>query len=601
MRPGSGLLLLSVVTVPVAAQTSRQALAAGAERYLLADYRGAAPLLARGLDPLAGPLDQPWKDGVQRLADVLLVLRNDSLAATWLRWASRLSPDFAVDEELAPPSVVRAARAARAFVDSTPRDPFVASTEFHWPHAPASDALGTVRLAAASIPITARIGADQFLRGAESRRLPPGSYDVVVSAPGYLPTRLTLELLPGVETLIRVSLLPETAGLLYVAARPWGTLFVDGERIGYTSVAAHHIAPGSHVIRLTRDSGSPSDTTIVVAEHARVRVSWIVRRDTLGVARIDSALARLDAGESERGAAVLREALAPGQPPLAPAVHARAFAGLAEAMWSLGARDSARGYLREVVRADPFYTPSADLFNPDLQAAYVQVRGQTTVIGLRGPRDTVLAPLRDTLPIAIAVGRPGEVRLLLRLAVPRPHDSLLTVVPVDSVVIARIALAAPDGHVLASGVYAIEGVVAASSSAASTLLQLMVERTGTDTTPHASAIPSATYRPETRKAGVTLRTVREGVGLGALAFLVSAVVNNAALSGRSVPPGALLIGGSVTLATFALKRPAIPVSENVGYNDSLRVAWQARNRAIAAENAALLGRAPLRIRTAPEP
>src|SRR2546429_168097 len=81
-------------------------------------------------------------------------------------------------------------------------------------------------------------------RGAGPRRLPPGSYDVVVSAPGYFPTRLTVELLPGVETLIRVSLLPETAGLLYVTARPWGTLFVDGERVGYTSVAAHHVAPG---------------------------------------------------------------------------------------------------------------------------------------------------------------------------------------------------------------------------------------------------------------------------------------------------------------------------------------------------------------------
>jgi len=152
---------------------------------------------------------------------VLLVLRRDSLATTWLRWAARLSPEFNVDEDVAPPSVVRAARAARAFVDSTPRDPFVASTEFHWPGATVTEGPGTVRLAAANIPITARIGPDQFLRGAESRRLPPGSYDVVVSAPGYLPTRLTVELLPGVETLVRVSLLPETAGLLYVAARPW--------------------------------------------------------------------------------------------------------------------------------------------------------------------------------------------------------------------------------------------------------------------------------------------------------------------------------------------------------------------------------------------
>ena len=116
---------------------------------------------------------------------------------------------------------------------------------------------------------------------------------------------------------------------------------------------------------------------------------------------------------------------------------------LGEAAWSLGARDSARVYLQEVVRADPFYAPPADLLNPDLRRAFAQVRQQTAVIGLRGPSDTVLTPLRDTLPIEIAVGRPGEVRLLLRFTVPQPHDSLLMMLPVDSVAIARIPLAAP--------------------------------------------------------------------------------------------------------------------------------------------------------------
>ncbi len=601
MRSLASLLLLMVAASPATAQKARQALAAGAERYLLADYRGAAPLLARGLDPQTGPVDQAWKEGVQRLADVLLVLRNDSLAVTWLRWASRLSPDFAVDEDVAPPSVVRAARAARAFVDSTPSDPFVASTEFHWPHASLTDAPGTVRLAAANIPITARIGTDQFLRGAESRRLPPGSYDVVVSAPGYLPTRLTVELLPGVETLVRVSLLPETAGLLYAAARPWGTLFMDGERIGYTSVAAHHVAPGSHVIRLARGQEPPSDTTIVIAARQQVRLSWVARHDTTGAARIDTAFAKLDAGAIERGAGLLREALAPDQPPLAPAVRARAFARLAEATWSVGARDSARTYLRDVVHADPFYTPPADLLNPDLQAAYAQARAQTTVIGLRGPRDTVLMPLRDTLPLEIAVGRPGQVRLLLRLTVPRAHDSLLTALPVDNGAIVRIPLVAPDGSVLTPGVYAIEGAVAASGSGASALLQLMVERTAVDTAPHISGIPGTAYRAETRKSGVSIRSVREAVGFGALTVLVSAAVNDAALSGRSIPPAAVLIGGSVTLATVALKRPGVPISENVSYNDSLRAAWEARNRTIAAENATRLGSAPIRIRTVREP
>lgn len=601
MRHWAALVFVLGCATTANAQSGRRALAAGGEHYLVADYSGAAPLLARGLDPRAGPLDEAWKQGVQRLADVLLVLRDDSLAATWLRWACRLSLDFEANEDVAPPVVVRAVRAARAYVESTPRDPFVADVEFHWSRAPDSNAAATVRLGAARIPITARVGADQFLRGADSRHLPPGSYEVVVSAPGYLPTRLTVELLPGVETLIRVSLLPETAGALSVAARPWGTVSIDGARIGYTSVAAHRVAPGSHVIRLTRDREPPRDTTVVFNAHQQVRLSWVERRDTTGSGSVDSAFGRLDAGEIERGVEALGDALAPGRPSLRRPVRAHALMRLADAMWSLGARDSARAYLREAIHADPFYSPPSDVFNPDIVAAYDRERRAAVVIGVSGPKDTVLVPLHDTLPIAIAVGRPGEVRLLLRLGVPRPHDSVLAVLPVDSVTIARVALVSTSGRMLPPGAYAIEGQLAAAGSGASALLQLTLERTSVDTNPGASPIPPSMFRPATRKTGVSLRAVRTGVGLGALAVLLSTAVNSKTLSGRSIPPAAVVIGGSITLATVALERPTVADPENVSYNDSLRVAWDTRNRRIAAENAARRAGAPLRIRTAREP
>src|SRR5213594_402819 len=76
--------------------------------------------------------------------------------------------------------------------DSTPHDRFVARVTFDWAAA-SPNGSGTVRLERANIPITARIGTDQFLRGGESRRLPPGRSNVVVSAPGFLSPRLTVE------------------------------------------------------------------------------------------------------------------------------------------------------------------------------------------------------------------------------------------------------------------------------------------------------------------------------------------------------------------------------------------------------------------------
>jgi len=601
VRTLAPLILVALTAQPALAQTGRRALEAGTERYLLADYPGAVPLLGMGLDPRAGSTDDLWLHGVERLADVLLVLREDSLAATWLRWATRLAPEFAVDEEVMPPPVVRAARAARAFVDSTPQDRFVAQTAFQWPTTFNARAPGTIRLASANIPITARIGADQFLRGGESRVLPPGSYDVVVSAPGYLPTRLTAEVLPGVTTVVLVSLLPETAGLLYVAARPWGTLSIDGQRIGYTSVAAHRVVPGSHALRLERHGQPVTDTTIVVAERQQVRLSWVTTRDTVGEPQIDSAFTTLHAGETERGVQMLRDLLSPRQPSFPAAVRARALARLAEATWSLGAKDSARGSLRELVQVDPFHTPPADQFNPELQAAYTKVRRQTPVIAIRAPRDTVLTPFRDTLPVQIAVGQPGEVRILMRLTNPRRRDSLLTALSVDSVAIARIALTAPNGGVLAPGLYVIEGEVVAAGRGASDLLQLMIERLPVDTTPHEPSIASPANRPETRKRGPSLRTMGEGIGLGALVILVSATVNDGSVSGRSIPSAAWMVGGSVALANFAFKRPSVPIPENISHNESLRAQREAHNRITAAENATKLRLAPLRIRATREP
>jgi hypothetical protein len=458
-----------------------------------------------------------------------------------------------------------------------------------------------VRLAPATIPITARIGADQFLRGGESRRLPPGSYDVVVSAPGYLPTRLTVEALPGVTAVIGVSLFPETAGLLYVAARPWGKVLVDGKEIGYTSVAGHRIAPGPHAVRLQRDQAPAIDTTIVVAERQTVRLAWTTVRDSTGEPGLDSALAALDGAETERGAQLLRQLLDGGPTPRAPRARATTLLRLAAASWSLNDRDSARAYLRAMVEGDPFYVPSTELLNPDLLAAYGRIRHETPAIGIRTARDTVLTPSRDTLHVSIAVGQPGLVRLLLRLASPRPRDSLLVALTVDSVAVATIPLTGPDGSVLPPGLYALEGEVAAAGRGASDLLQLSVERLSVDTMAHAAPIAFSAFRPETKRAGPSRRNVAESIALGALVIAFSAVMNDPDVSGRGIPSGGWLIGGAVAIANFAFKRDAVPVPENIAHNAAVRAAWEAQNRSAATDNAMRLRAAPLRIRTTREP
>src|SRR2546422_11382616 len=101
----------------------------------------------------------------------------------------------------------------------------------------------------------------------------------------------------------------------------------------------------------------------------------------------------------------LFRSLTPHQPPFPAAVRARALARLAAVTWSLGVKDSARALLRQAIQVDPFYAPPGDAFNPELQTAYRRARRNTPAIAIRAPRDTVLTPLRDSLPIEISVGR----------------------------------------------------------------------------------------------------------------------------------------------------------------------------------------------------
>jgi hypothetical protein len=274
------------------------------------------------------------------------------------------------------------------------------------------------------------------------------------------------------------------------------------------------------------------------------------------------------------------------------------LARLAEATWALGSRDSAGATLRALVQADPFYAPPRDLFNPDLRAAYERLRRETAAISMRAAAETVLAPARDSLPVEIAVGRPGEVRVLLRLPVPRPRDSLLTTLYVDSVGIVKVPLVASDGRSAAGPLrHRGDGGFGPRRQRSP---QLVVERLPIDTVPTCPRLPQP-RSAETRKASPSGRSVLEGLGLGGLALVGPAVVSDGSLSGRAIPPGAWFIGGSIAVADIVFRRPSQPIPENIGYNASLRAQWEEWNRAIAAENAEELRLAPLRIRAAREP
>ena len=270
--PCALMVTLSLVSRPAGAQSGREALLLGTRAYDLADFESAISLLSRGLDPSATPRDNLWLGGVQKLAYALLERGQVNLADTWLRWALRLEPGMALDSVNFPPTVWVAFDRAKTLVASAAWDTSTARLSWQWSSTPAGMSGGTLVVRSAGPAISARIENGDLLSAGVPRGLAPGSHTVLATADGYEPERVSVEVLPGVATQVMLQLQRTPPGFLYVASRPWGTVYLDGERIGYTTLSAHPVNAGTHRLRIERVGYAPVDTTIFVSRDQRVRL-----------------------------------------------------------------------------------------------------------------------------------------------------------------------------------------------------------------------------------------------------------------------------------------------------------------------------------------
>jgi hypothetical protein len=256
----------------------REALLRGHQAYDFAEFDRAIELLSLGLDPSAGPQDSLWVAGLHKLADALLESGAEAAASTWLRWGVRLHPDLAIDSINFPPRVVEALRSAMQFVSANPT-PQNVRVSWRWPAAMPRSNNGTLLIESGDVKPSGRIEGGSFLAPGVPQNLSAGSYPLLATAEGYLPVRATVEVLPEVTTSVRFDLEPALAGYLYVASRPWGIVSVNGERIGYTSIAGYRLPAGTHRVRVERPGYLPFDTTVTVtAREQRIRLGNIQLR-----------------------------------------------------------------------------------------------------------------------------------------------------------------------------------------------------------------------------------------------------------------------------------------------------------------------------------
>ena len=310
------------------------------------------------------------------------------------------------------------------------------------------------------------------------------------------------------------------------------------------------------------------------------------------------AVAALEATETERGVELLRQLVTTPPSTTSAALRREAELRMAVAGWSLGLYDSATVHFGAAISADPFVTLEPEQFNPDLLAAFRAAKRTTLVLGLRAPPDTALEPGRDRWPVSVAVPRRGEVRF--RLAGPGPdgRDRPVAAVVVDSTATVHLRLSAGDSVPLAAGAYRLAAEYSEPGGRALTA-SLALELTAQlgDTLPYEPPPPDSLYRLEVRWGAPSRPSLVRGIGFGIGAAVIPILFANSQL--RSANGRALTVGAAVSLAGltgYFLGRPKQPLPQNIAYNQTLRAAWEARNRAIAASNERRRGVALIRVR-----
>ncbi len=189
-----------LVLLPAAAQAqSRSDLLRQATTALEEFETARAIRFARAaLNPALGAPDTTWARGVHLLAQMLIEEGQQPAAKTWAQWAMRTHPSLAIDSVNFLASVATTLKDARAAAVQTAGD-VATRTTYQWPNATSESNESRFRVAAGASPVTVLVRGVGVV-GAQGLVLPPGTYELEVSASGFLPLRVTREALPGVTS-----------------------------------------------------------------------------------------------------------------------------------------------------------------------------------------------------------------------------------------------------------------------------------------------------------------------------------------------------------------------------------------------------------------
>jgi len=217
------LLVLSLIALGSTAATAR---AQGSRGDLLRqataayddfDIPRAVRFARAAIDPALGARDTTWTRGVHLMTQLLIEDNQAAQAKIWATWAMRLEPTLAIDSVNFLAGVVTALREARASAARTAGDDATRAT-YGWPTATSTTTEARLRLAPATVAVNVLVRGVGLLTAGPGMTLEPGTYELVVNAPGFLPVTVQREALPGVITDLSFTLTSNAAAANTLAA-----------------------------------------------------------------------------------------------------------------------------------------------------------------------------------------------------------------------------------------------------------------------------------------------------------------------------------------------------------------------------------------------
>jgi len=516
----------------------------------------AATLLRRALESGSGANDRQRLRAFVLLGITELMRRREADARRAFRLALELDPQHRVDS-LADLSgdlltVFNSERAARG------------------PQAVIPAGRQTV-LEVRGLPEAATLSVDGVAWQSPRGPVSPGVHRIEVGARGFEPYRDTVAVREGEVTVKTVRMAAALPATLSVTSEPWGTVYLDGQRIGETPVIGRLVPAGGYSLVLESPGRPPVTQRVQLQSGSHLRLpllgsGGVVPRSSFPFTAADSLYraTRFDQALPvyQRILTDTSLALTDDQRAAAATRIGMIFYATARGQNRAGDFDSAQSYFRIAYALAPAYAPSPGDVAPELRSAIDLAREGSFRLAVSASMDTLVSAVDGRFRLVVRPPRQANVMWRI-IAAEGGRVVLADTQMVEGTREFDWTVGAAGGENIPLGRHTLLVQATDSAGEASPTIEylLTVSREAVDTALMPAPVPPSLLLPESQRVERGWHLVR-GIVFGAMAAAVPVYAavefteEPTFATGGFVVGGALALGGIVGFLKGERQRPA---------------------------------------------